>query len=91
MMMGFGMMWLFMALPFLLVVAGLILLGMWFVRQIDRRNSDVSNGARAGAGVNEAGAETPLAILQRRYAGGDISAEEYARIRADLLEDRNRG
>lgn len=31
--------------------------------------------------------ETPLAILQRRYAQGEISPDEYARIRSDLLPD----
>jgi len=31
-------------------------------------------------------AETPLTILQRRYARGDISTEEYERIRATLAK-----
>lgn len=29
--------------------------------------------------------DTPLAILQRRYAQGEIGPDEYARIRSDLL------
>lgn len=35
--------------------------------------------------------ESPLAILQRRYAQGEIGHEEYERIRADLLRDRGIG
>ena len=31
-------------------------------------------------------AEAPLAILQRRYARGDLGAEEYERMRATLTK-----
>ena len=39
-----------------------------------------------GAGVNPS-QEAPLAILQRRYARGEIGPDEYERIRSDLLRD----
>ena len=58
----------------LLVVVGVILLLIWGIRRLRER----------GIGV---GAETPLAILQRRYARGEIGPEEYERIRADVLRD----
>ncbi|MGW7446808.1 SHOCT domain-containing protein [Kitasatospora sp. NPDC054795] len=43
----------------------------------------VGTGAGAGAG---AAAEHPLAVLGRRYAEGDIDAEEYRAKRAVLSE-----
>ena len=33
---------------------------------------------------SERGRETPLEIAERRYAGGEISREEFEHIRADL-------
>jgi putative membrane protein len=35
--------------------------------------------------------ETPLEILQRRYAAGDISTEEYEERKARLERDRQPG
>lgn len=40
---------------------------------------------RAGRTVRES-PEAPLTILQRRYARGDVGAEEYERIRANLTK-----
>jgi putative membrane protein len=57
----------------LLLIVGVILLIVWGVRQLAGR----STGAQ----------ERPLAILQQRYARGEISSEEYERIRVDLLRD----
>jgi putative membrane protein len=58
----------------LLVVAGLVLLVVW--------------GARRFALPNDSAArETPLAILQRRYARGEIGREEYEGAREILLRD----
>jgi uncharacterized membrane protein len=54
---------------------GIILLVVWGVRRLENR----------GSGDDD---ERPLAILQRRYAGGEIGPEEYERIRSDLLRDR---
>lgn len=64
--------WLTMFFWFLLIV-GVVLLIVWGARKL----SDRSVGAQ----------ERPLAILQRRYARGEISGEEYERIRVDLLRD----
>ncbi len=36
---------------------------------------------------SRAPADAPVAILQRRYARGDIGADEYQRIRAALTAD----
>ena len=55
----------------LLTVALIAALFVWAVRA-SRRTPE------HGAG------EPPLAILQRRYARGDVGAEEYERIRAAL-------
>ncbi|KAB2969636.1 MAG: hypothetical protein F9K18_01060 [Thermoanaerobaculia bacterium] len=38
---------------------------------------------RTGGGM-PAGRDTPLEILERRYAAGDISGEEFKRIRSEL-------
>jgi putative membrane protein len=57
----------------LLLVVGVVLVAAWAARRI---RADDGRGANA-----------PLAILQRRYAGGEISREEYERIRGDLTRD----
>jgi uncharacterized membrane protein len=62
-------------LSWLAIVAGIILLVIWAVRAMPR--------PVAMAGVPSA-AETPLDILARRFASGEISAEDYERTR-DLL------
>lgn len=62
------------AVSWLLVVAGIVLLLIWGIRRIGNR----------GMGAAD---EAPLMILQRRYARGEIGPDEYERIRADLLRD----
>jgi uncharacterized membrane protein len=62
-------------LSWLAIVAGIVLLVIWAVRARPR--------TAAMAGVPTA-AETPLDILARRFASGEISAEDYERTR-DLL------
>jgi uncharacterized membrane protein len=62
-------------LSWLAIVAGIVLLVIWAVRAMPR------TAAMASARAN---AETPLDILARRFASGEISAEEYERSR-DLL------
>lgn len=59
----------------LLVVVGVVLLLIWSVRRFRNR-------------IPSAVDESPLTILQRRYARGELGPEEYARIREDLLRDR---
>ncbi len=58
----------------LLVVAGLVLLVVWGARRLAQ-----PDGAAAY--------ETPLTILQRRYARGEIGPEEYEGAREILLRD----
>jgi uncharacterized membrane protein len=58
-----------------LVAVGIILLVVWGVRRLDNQASGADD-------------ETPLAILQRCYARGEIGSEEYKRIRSDLMRDR---
>jgi uncharacterized membrane protein len=62
------------AVSWLLVVAGIVLLLIRGIRRIGSR----------GMGAAE---EPPLTIVQRRYARGEIGPEEYERIQADLLRD----
>ena len=62
-------------LSWLAIIAGIVLLVIWAVRAMPR--------TAAIAGVPTA-AETPLDILARRFASGEISAEDYERTR-DLL------
>jgi putative membrane protein len=69
----FGGGWLMMiALAFfwLLLIAGVILVVIWLATRY--------GGPAAG------GRETPLDILKRRYANGEISREEYERMRREL-------
>ncbi len=78
-MMGGGMMWfgIVMMLFGLLVFAGIILLAVWAIARLagsERLRSSTTSGSP----------EDPLTILQRRYARGEITREEYERIRSDL-------
>jgi putative membrane protein len=61
------------AVFWLMVLAGVGLLVVWFVRARPL--------APAGTAAHR---ETPLQILDRRFAAGEIDAEEYKRAR-DLL------
>ena len=65
-----------MMLSGLLVIVGIILLVIWGATYLFR------NGALKPRGP--IGQEDPLIILQRRYARGEIQADEYERIRSDL-------
>jgi putative membrane protein len=38
------------------------------------------------AGRRDSGDRTPLEILRRRYASGEISRDEYERMKSDLTE-----
>jgi putative membrane protein len=64
--------WLFMLLFWGLIIVGLVLLVRWLW---DHGRS----AANAGAGTGTA--ETPLEILKRRYARGEISKEEFDRMK----------
>jgi uncharacterized membrane protein len=64
----------------LLFVAGLVLLIIWFARAMTGPSS-----MRQGYGPpNPAPPETPMDILRRRFAAGEIGAEDYQKSR-DLL------
>lgn len=80
-MMGFG---LLMVVSVILVVIGITLLLVWLARRSSRGSSNFITTPGAGAGPTQ---EAPLAILQRRYALGEIGPEEYEQIRSDLLRD----
>ncbi len=61
---------------FMLLFWGLILAGLFLlVRRL---------WSHASSGGSVAMHESPLDILQRRYARGEIGKEEYDRIRRDL-------
>lgn len=63
--------WLFMLLFWGLIMLGLVLVVRWLWDQ---------SRSGAGAGITEA----PLDILKRRYARGEITGEEYERMKRDL-------
>jgi putative membrane protein len=69
---GFGMGlfgWLFMLVFWGLIIVGLVLVVRW-----------LWDHGRPGAGAGDA----PLEILKRRYARGEISKEEFDRMKQDL-------
>lgn len=69
---GGGGPWMFFHFFFwILVIIGVILLIVWIVRQ---------SGTRAGA----RGEETALDILNKRYARGELSKEDYEKMRKDI-------
>lgn len=78
-MMGPGMMpfgWLVMLLVGALIIGGVVALAAWLLQP----------GHSAGPDRGPHAAR-PLDILRERYARGEISREEYERMRADLLHD----
>lgn len=67
---GMGFCWVFMLLFWVLVILAIVALVKWL----------------AGSMSTKAGTEemTPREILERRYARGEISREEYERMKRDL-------
>ena len=63
----------------LIIIVVLVILLIWLLGggQSGRRTSDNSTGEQARS-------ETPLEILKRRYASGEITKEEYDRMRKEL-------
>lgn len=67
-------------LSWLLIVVGAVLLVIWAVRAFPRR--PLIGGA--GASLQPVAAESPIDTLARRFALGEITADEFERARALL-------
>jgi len=67
--MGFG--WLFMILFWVLVIAGTVILARWIA----------SSGDNKGQGQSS---ETPVDLLKKRYAKGEISRDQYEQMKKDI-------
>lgn len=65
----------------LLMVVALVLLVVWLWRK-------VREPAPRGAAGPQASGEAALEILRRRYARGELSDDEFQRMRTRLEEDR---
>jgi len=59
-----------------LVLAGVVLL-VWFL---------VESARRAGAGPSSSAHDTPLEILKKRYARGEITREQFQEMKRELQE-----
>ncbi|MCL4536281.1 MAG: SHOCT domain-containing protein [Nitrospirae bacterium] len=70
---GYGMGWGWFGPILMIVFWGLVILGIVYLVK-----------AIAGRGAASSKEETPLDILKKRYARGEIDAEEFARRRKDL-------
>jgi len=79
---GFHFLW---VLPLiLLLVAGVTVLAIWAIRESARPHPVGPPRMPMDQMPSQAPRETPLEILARRFASGEIAAEEYERSR-DLL------
>lgn len=72
---GYGNSWwgIAMMLFWVLVLGG----GLWFLVSLFRRSDQVDTGLGTGR-------STPLDILKERYAGGEITREQYQEMKRDL-------
>jgi len=72
-----------------IVWIGLIVLGVWLLAKLFPGGSSPgrsgSTGNRGAAHSRTTGSETPMEILQKRYARGELTKEEYETIRHDLM------
>ncbi len=77
--MGFGMIfgWIF----WLVIIVGVIYAVLWFVRQ---SGSQSQSGSQLSAGSLTQTGETPLAILKRRYAAGEIDQTQFETMKNQL-------
>lgn len=66
----------------LLVVLGAVILLLWIALELAR----AGDAARLPIGENDhnTAQQTPMEILQRRYARGEVGRDEYERVRIDL-------
>lgn len=76
-MMGGGLMggWLFMLLPIILII--------FLISALQGRDRGPHNRSRQYGVYNS---ETPYQILDRRYANGDLSLEEYIKIKEEFYK-----
>lgn len=70
---GFGGMWIFSALIWILVIVGIV----YLVRGLLTQNNSANKSDKD---------DSPLVILKRRYANGEIDKDTYERIKKDLEE-----
>jgi putative membrane protein len=67
-----------MGLGTLLVLAAVVAGVVWMVRTAASRRRDRPRDPQASSGA------TPLDVLRRRYAAGEVSREEFERMRQEL-------
>lgn len=71
-----------------IVWIGLIVLGVWLLAKLfPGRSRPINSSGNGNDGTGRSrttGSETPMEILQRRYARGELTKEEYETIRHDL-------
>ena len=76
-MMNFGMMggWGFFGIIFwIIIIVGIVLLVVWLNRKLPARQGSNSD-------------ESALNILKKRYALGEISKEDYEKMKKDISQD----
>jgi len=66
-----------------LLLVLIIIIAVWVVSNLGRRQQR-EPGIRTQNGAPSNVQQTPLEILQTRYAQGEISRDEYERMRQDL-------
>jgi putative membrane protein len=82
---GWGSGWMFFGgLMMLLFWGGIIALIVLAVRALSGSSSNMANRSNATPIQRNGAAQSPLEILQARYAKGEISREEYTDIQRDL-------
>lgn len=79
---GFHLLWLLMLAP---IVIGAVVLLVWALGGFGHRPPQPYPPYPPGAPMPPGPPETPLDILARRFAKGEITAEEYQKAR-DLLK-----
>ena len=82
---GFSWAWMIgMGLMMILFWGGLIVLGAWVFRALFGGSAPRSSARPEGEAEDRSSGDRALDILRERYARGEISREEYERIRDDL-------
>ena len=65
----------------LVIIVGIVMLIIWAVRQFSGNGQDSS---QMGQQNNRPDGETPREIVEKRYAGGEITREQYQEMLSDL-------